>query len=198
MKKRRTISNNLKLGLFMIVGAFLLTILIFNLGTNDKILKKKTKFSAIFKNVAGIKKGSDVRFSGVEIGTIDKIEILSDTAIKVVMQVETESARFIKKDSKATIRTEGLVGGSYISISPGNNNTATVESGDFIPSSEAFSIDNMVATISETGNNAKNLTQKLDLIVQKLDKGEGTIPALLSDTTMKNKVSGMLTNLQSM
>jgi phospholipid/cholesterol/gamma-HCH transport system substrate-binding protein len=190
MKKKQWI-NNIKVGLFVILGAVMLTLLIFSIGSKDKILKNKTRVSVIFREVSGLKKGSDVRYSGVEVGVIHDIKILSDTSIKVIMNIESKYARFIRKDSEATIRTEGVVGGSYIGISPGSSVSPFVNDGDIIASREGFSLDNMIVLLNETGNNTRNITEKLKSIADKIDSSEGTLNAILTDKKLKDNITGI-------
>jgi phospholipid/cholesterol/gamma-HCH transport system substrate-binding protein len=75
---------------------------------------------AVFTNVNGLQLGNNVRYSGVNVGTVRGIEMINDTNIKVNMIIDNTIFKHIKKDAVATIGSDGLVGSMIISILPGN------------------------------------------------------------------------------
>ena len=86
--------------------------------------------SAIFNRIDGIKLGSDIRMSGIKIGTVSSQELDNITfQARVLMSIDSDIR--IPDDSSAKITTDGLLGGNYISIEPGGNDIY-LESGDEI------------------------------------------------------------------
>lgn len=107
-----------------IVGAvviFLAVVFLF-VGFSSMKLKKGNNYnlSALFNRIDGIKLGSDVRMSGIKIGTVTKQELDNSTfEAKVFMSIDSKIS--IPDDSSAKITTDGLLGGNYISIEPGGS-----------------------------------------------------------------------------
>jgi phospholipid/cholesterol/gamma-HCH transport system substrate-binding protein len=77
---------------------------------------------AEFQNVAGLNNGAAVRIGGIHQGTVKEIDLPSqpDGKVTVVMNVKSETRNIIKKDSRASIKTEGLLGDKYVEISFGS------------------------------------------------------------------------------
>ena len=118
-------SNNLanaKLGIFIFLGSTLLVVLIFLLGNKDQLFTSTFTLKAYFKNTEGLRNGASVRFGGIDIGAVKDIQILNDTTgrVEITMRIKEEVKRFIKKDSRASIETEGLVGNKVVMISMGS------------------------------------------------------------------------------
>ena len=107
-----------------IVGAvviFLAVVFLF-VGFSSMKLKKSNNYnlSALFNRIDGIKLGSDIRMSGIKIGTVTKQELDNSTfEAKVFMSIDSKIS--IPDDSSAKITTDGLLGGNYISIEPGGS-----------------------------------------------------------------------------
>src|SRR5450432_2324931 len=75
------------------------------------------RLSSVFKSVSGLKIGSNVRFAGIDVGTVDDIELITDTSVKVDMVIQKNVQRFIKKDAQASIGSEGLMGDKVVVVS---------------------------------------------------------------------------------
>jgi phospholipid/cholesterol/gamma-HCH transport system substrate-binding protein len=107
-----------------IVGAvviFLAVVFLF-VGFSSMKLKKGNNYnlSALFNRIDGITLGSDIRMSGIKIGTVTKQELDNSTfEAKVFMSIDSKIS--IPDDSSAKITTDGLLGGNYISIEPGGS-----------------------------------------------------------------------------
>ena len=75
--------------------------------------------SGVFKDVAGLQAGNNVRFSGINVGTVENISIVSDTSVRVEILIDESTRKFIKKDAVASIGSEGLMGNKILIINPG-------------------------------------------------------------------------------
>src|SRR5580704_17789438 len=92
-----------KLGLFVIIGFVLFLSALFFLGKQKNLFGSVFRIQATFNDVAGLKMGSNIRFGGISVGTVDEIQIVNDTSVKVVMVVQSGVRKFIKKDASASI-----------------------------------------------------------------------------------------------
>ena len=191
-------SNNLanaKLGIFIFLGSTLLVILIFLLGNKDQLFTSTFTIKAYFKNTEGLRNGASVRFGGIDIGAVKSIKIIADTTgrVEVSMRVKEDVKRFIKKDSRASIETEGLVGNKVVMISMGSPNADEIMEGGTILSKEPLSFSDIVYETQGIMAYTKEMTKNLSEIVYKVNQGEGTIGRILNDDELY-KAATNLTN----
>src|SRR5690606_32968145 len=104
-------------------------------------------------NVNGLQLGNNVRFSGVNVGTVTDIEMKENSRILVQMKMEEKAASFIQKDAVATIGSDGLVGSMVVNIIPGSNKQAALVEGDTIKTYTKIGADDMMNTLSLTNEN---------------------------------------------
>ncbi len=85
---KKDTSQNIKLGIFVILGSLLLVLTVYFIGSKKDLFQSTSKISSVFKNVSGLQIGNNVRLSGVNVGTVRGIKILTDTAIVVDMFID--------------------------------------------------------------------------------------------------------------
>mgnify|MGYP003975711171 FL=1 len=107
-----------------IVGAFVIIIsvvfLFFGFSTMKIQNSDNYNVSALFNRIDGIKIGSDIRMSGIKIGTVVSQE-LDNSSFEAKVLMSIDSKILIPDDSSAKITSDGLLGGNYISIEPGGS-----------------------------------------------------------------------------
>ena len=194
----KTTSEKIKLGLFVVLGTIVLVFGAYQIGNQENLFGETFTINAVFKNVSGLQKGNNVRYSGINIGTVNRIEMENDTAIRVSMLLQEKMRSHIKKNAIATIGTDGLVGSMVINIVPGAGNATLVQEDDEIASLSKIATADMLSTLSVTNENAALLTEDLLKVTASLNKGEGTLGRLLNDTVMGNDLKQTLTNLKFM
>ena len=191
----KTTSEKIRLGLFVIIGLSFFVIAIYFIGSKQQMFGKTDHLTAVFNNVGGLQLGNNVRFSGINIGSVREIKIINDTTINVDMQIEKSYFQYIKKDAIASIGSDGLVGSVIINI-PGKGNESNVVAGDFIKSVNRIRTDDMMSTLNITNQNAARLTADLLKITNDIYNGNGTISVLLRDSTMANNLKESMYNLK--
>jgi phospholipid/cholesterol/gamma-HCH transport system substrate-binding protein len=138
-----------------------------------------------------------VRYSGIDAGTVGKIEMIDEATITIQMMVDDKISGFIKKDAVAIIGSDGLVGSMVVNILPGSNqNERPVISGDTIQSYSKIGTDDMLSTLNTTNENAALLTADLLEISQKILEGKGTLGTLVSDTLLAKDIRQTLMALK--
>ncbi|MBU8881939.1 MCE family protein [Kaistella sp. DKR-2] len=180
----KSVSQKLRLGLFVLIGLIIFILAIYYIGSKQQIFGKTETLRANFNNVSGLQPGNAVRFSGINAGSVKEIEIISDTLISVEMVIEKDVFRFIKKDAHASIGTDGLVGNMVINIIPGSGNQPGVTSGDLIKTDRKVSTDDLLKTLSKTNTNAQMITKNFLEISDKINGGHGPLGILLNDQDM--------------
>lgn len=184
-------------GAFILIGLVILVMGILTLGGQQKTFVKAISIKAIFEDVGGLQKGNNVWFSGVKIGTVKKIAFYGTSQVEISMNIEEEAQKYIHKDSKAKISTDGLIGNKIIVLSAGNNAAGTVESGDQLKSELPVNTDEMMATLQQNNRNLIDITTDFKSISKKIANGEGTIGKLLNDASLVDKMQMTLNNLQT-
>ncbi|MDX1784074.1 MAG: MlaD family protein, partial [Aequorivita vladivostokensis] len=181
----KSTSQKIKVGLFVVVGTAILIAALYSIGNRQHIFSKNIALYATFGNVNGLIIGNNVRYSGINVGTVSKIEMIEEGSITIQMMIEEKTARFIKTDAIASIGSDGLVGSMVVNIIPGKVASAKpVISGDTIQSYSKIGADDMLSTLNTTNENAALLTADLLKITNKILEGKGTLGALVSDTLL--------------
>ncbi len=192
----KTTSENLKLGIFVILGIALLLVAAYLIGNRQNMFGDTFPLSAVFKNASGLQGGNNVRFSGIDVGTVNEIEMVNDTTIRVHMIIAEKMQQHIKKNATATIGSDGLVGSMIINIVPGKGTARLVAPGDELQSFSKVATQDMMNTLNVTNDNAALLTEDLLKITRQLTQGKGTMGILLNDTIMANNLEKTLVSLR--
>jgi phospholipid/cholesterol/gamma-HCH transport system substrate-binding protein len=133
-----------KLGVFVTAGLVLFISTIYFVGKQKNIFGNTFHLSAAFKTVSGLKVGNNVRFSGINIGNVSDVELLTDTSVMVDLVIRKKYQEFIKKDAKASIGSDGLMGDKVLTISPGTVGNSPVKNGDIILVKNAIEMEDVM------------------------------------------------------
>ena len=192
----KNVESKIKLGIFVSIGILLLTAGIYFIGDRQQLFSSTFKIKAIFKDVNGLKVGNNVQFSGINVGTIERIEIISDTSVIVDIVIEEDTRKFIKKDATAFIGSEGLMGNKIMTISAGTNDQKSIENNEYIQTSIPVNIDDILLKLQVTVDNAAVISDQLAEILIKVNSGNGTIGRLLQDSTIADNINETIINLK--
>lgn len=182
--------------MFVSMGILLFISGIYFVGQKQRLFSQTFRVSSLFKDVSGLQVGNNVRFSGINIGTIESITIISDTSVKVDMIIEESTCKFIKRDAKVSIGSEGLMGNKIISISPGTPGEEKIHNNDFISSTAPVNMDELFSKLRITADNAASITTDLADIIGNIHSGKGTVGKLFMDTTFAQNIDQTLINLK--
>jgi phospholipid/cholesterol/gamma-HCH transport system substrate-binding protein len=201
---KQTASQKIRLGIFVIIGLLIFIVAVYFIGDKQKMFGKTNHLKAVFNNVNGLQIGNNVRYSGVNSGTVRGINMINDSVIEVDMIIDKTLFSHIKKDAVAIIGSDGLVGSMIINIIPGKGISLPVEPGDEIKSLNRVRTDEMLNTLGITNKNAAHLTADLLEITSQINEGKGTIGLLIRDSTLAKdlketmhylKITGKLTTV---
>jgi len=188
--------NKVKLGIFVSIGLALLTAGIYYIGETKKLFGSTFRISAIFKDVNGLQVGNNVRFAGTNVGTIEGIEIITDTSVKVDMIVDVSTQKFIKKDSKAIIGSDGLMGNKILNLSAGTIAQAEIEDNDMIGTTLPINFDDMLLKLKTTVDNTASISSDLSAVFKSIRKGKGTIGKLFMDSIFADNLDRTIINVK--
>lgn len=189
-------SHKIRLGLFTVITGMILVVALYFIGKKQNIFGNTFHISAVFNNVNGLKLGNNVRFSGINVGTVRKITMINDSTICVDMAMEETILPHIRKNAKASIGSDGLVGNMVVNIHPVKSIAKLLEPGDTLGSIRKVSTDDMMSTLSITNENAADLTQKLVKIIDSVQTGQGVLGLLVNDASMGADLKQTLLNLK--
>ncbi|XGC80441.1 MlaD family protein [Bdellovibrio bacteriovorus] len=243
-------STQLKVGIFLAVGAVLIMASLFFLGADRALFTSYVRLHAHFEQVQGLSVGSVVSLSGVTVGNVEAITFLPEVnALDVKMKVDADYIPRIRQGSQVEIRTQGALGDKFVFIIPGDPRAEVVREGEVLQIAKATDV---LGIISERGNEtnrifdiinelykmthamnennrmgrlmgnletastsltlaskeaqklATQLNQsatgdkfassmtKLDSILTKIDKGQGSLGALINDPSLHNQLKAMV------
>lgn len=182
----KSTSKKMNVGIFVVLATILLVTALYFVGKRQHLFSKNIQLSANFTDVSGLQIGNNVRYSGVNVGTVSKIEMKAEGKIRVEMSVDEQAARFIKKDAVASIASDGLVGSMVVNIIPGEDKAAKkVVSGDQIQIKTKITVDEILETFSKTNESAALITSDLAEITHQVVGGKGALGAILSDSSLE-------------
>ncbi|WP_439482348.1 MlaD family protein [Cyclobacterium plantarum] len=193
MNNRKT--ENSKVGLMVLAGALFLVFTLYMVGRNQDIFRSNFTLQAVVSHVNGLVPGNNVRFMGMDVGTVKSIEMANDTSINITMVINTKMNPYIKKNAKISIGTDGLMGNKLVHINPQEGNAGMVSDGDIIFSDKALETDEMLSTLHATSLLIEKTSMNLYQISEKLNTSQ-VLWELLSDSTITSDIKTTLSAFQ--
>lgn len=188
--------HKVKLGIFVVAGSLLLILGLYMIGKNKNIFGRTVTITTYFDNIGGLQPGNNVRFSGIDIGTVDAVRIINDSTIEVSMNIKDEMVEIIRSNSVASIGTDGLMGNKLINIDPGTADAAKIEDGGTIPSVKSVDTERMLRTLESTNLNVEQITANLIEITNNINQSRGTLYTMLMDTSLASSLHSTLSNIE--
>jgi phospholipid/cholesterol/gamma-HCH transport system substrate-binding protein len=189
--------KNIRLGAFVSVGIALFIIAIYFIGAKQQLFTRTIRLSGLFTDIEGLQIGNNVRFSGINVGTIDDIVIVSDSFVKVDVVIKRKVQRFIKKDAIASIGSEGLMGNKVLNISPGSGHVKTmIRDGDLIRTKQLASMDDILVKMDSVAGNVVFITGDLKDVLGNMRAGKGTLGKLFMDDKIGESVEATMINME--
>lgn len=171
----------MKLGAFVLAGTVVLLLGLYLLGSKRDLFTRNIDISVAFAEVNGLRPGNNVRYSGIDVGTVKKIEIVSDTMLIVHMVVKLSAAEHIRSNAVARIGSDGLMGNKLVSIEPGEGMGLPISDGATLSAGEALDTDAMLRTLGRSNDNLVAITTDLRELTRRISSDNGLL-TLLSDT----------------
>jgi len=183
-------------GVFIFLGLIFLLAGILIIGNIRETFNNKMGVVSVFEDVAGLKEGNNVWYSGVKIGTVKSLNFFGKSQVEVSLNISTKSQKYIRKDAKVKISTDGIIGNKIIVIYGGTTDFAQVEEGDTLAVERMFTSEDMINTLQDNNENLLTITSNIKIITNKLVDGDGTIGKLMNDTSMYTNLNAATVALQ--
>lgn len=188
--------QKIRLGLFVLVTGMILIFSLYMIGKKQNLFGNTFKITAVFTNVKGLKPGNNVRYAGINIGTVKQITMVNDSTICVNMVIEETIIKHMKKTSIPLIGSDGLVGSMVVNIFPGDGEGIPLQEGDTLVSDKKPTSADMMSTLSITNQNAAQLSSELLKITKSINEGKGTLGRLVNDREMGEDLKETVENLK--
>ena len=185
-----------RLGIFIAVGLAIFVIAIFFIGKQQNLFSPVFKVTTNFQNVSGLLVGNNIRYSGINVGTVDNITIINDSTVQVDLLIRRNVQQFIKADSQAGIGSEGIIGDRVLIITQGSNDAPIVQDGQHILSKEPIETDAVMASLQTSAANAEIITLQLSQIMMDINRGEGALGRLIQDPAIADNITQTIENFK--
>lgn len=193
---KKNINHKIRLGIFITLGIAVFIIAIYFIGEKQQMFRSTFRLSGVFKDVGGLQIGNNVRLSGINVGTVENVSLISDTSVIVEILIDESTRKFIKKDAIASIGSEGLMGNKVLVITPGIGSQQTIENNDVIATTQPIEIDDIIKSLKTTIDNTSSITGDLAKISTNIESGRGTIGRLMMDPIWRQNIQSTIVNLK--
>jgi len=187
---------NIRLGTYITGGVVLFIIIFYLIGSKQNMFNTSVKVTTVFSDVVGLRQGANVRFTGIDVGAISGLSILSDSSVLVEMSIDRKVTPFIKKNSVATIGSQGLMGAKLIVLLPGSPDAESIEPGDNLPSVQPIEADDILREIKTSSERISVVSGNLIDITTKMSQGEGVFGKIFTDTAFASNLAKTSENLR--
>lgn len=190
-------SQKLKTGIFTIVGVLILVGAIFVIGSNKNLFGNSFNIYGTFRNVSGLEVGNNIMFAGIKVGTIESINFISDTLVRVDMRMDADVQPYLKKDALATVGSSGIMGDKMINIKPGTvNETVLLKDGDQLNALDPVGFDELIEKFTLVADNTETITGELAGMAVQIREGDGTLSRLLYNNELSKSLEGTSNNAE--
>jgi len=187
--------SKLKVGLVITVAFCTLFVTVFFAGGIENLLSPKVELRAQLQNAKGLRKGAPVWLSGIEVGSVKSISLNPEYGTIITLSVDKKDLKFLRKDSEASVLTMGLLGDKYVELSSGSPAAEPIKPGDMIKGAAMIDLKDAVEISVSSIKKMSDFINKLDNLVTKFEKGDGTAVKFLTDPEIYNNLMDISKNL---
>ncbi|MCH8311641.1 MAG: MCE family protein [Nitrospinae bacterium] len=161
-------SSEIKAGMFIFLSLIVLAVFIFMLGDVKERFKPKKNVRVVFNFTVGLEVGAPVRYAGLQVGRVKEIDLLNsldeEGVDRVIVLAQINPSIKVRRDSIASIKTSGLMGGPYLEIRPGSSSSPVLKEGEQLMGQEPFQFTQMGDMVEEMVFQVRKFTQLADAL----------------------------------
>jgi phospholipid/cholesterol/gamma-HCH transport system substrate-binding protein len=197
MVQRRSLAwTELRVGIVVIASFVLLATAIFFVGGQTGFFGPKYTLVAYFENANNLRSGAEVHLEGVTIGNVTSVRIskLADPkkAVEADLRLDQTYQNIIRTDSRVTIKTIGLLGDSAVDITRGSEAGQVIPDSGSVQGTEEGDIRKIVQGTNDFIANLQVLSDDVKKMAERIDRGEGTLGKLLTDTAIYDNANATM------
>ena len=203
-------TREIRVGLVILTAIIVLAAGIFLIGERNNLFARKNEYFIEFNNVGGLKAGNPVQLNGVDVGTVERIELPQDprrSQIRIFISVERKYADRIRGPldpralvegepaSRARIKTLGLLGDKFIEINSGSTVYPAIPPGtkqSEIPAAQPTNVDALLSSGEDVMDNVVEISSSLSKILGRMERGEGLLGELTSNSPSGQRLKASL------
>ncbi|MFY7862257.1 MAG: MlaD family protein [Chitinophagales bacterium] len=189
-------SNNIKLGIFVSLGILSLVLGLYFIGSNKNMFSSNVTIYTNFKDVSGLIAGNNVRYYGIDIGTVDNIQMNNETSVTVSMIMDEKYIKFIRKNAQCIIGTDGLMGNKLINIISVSGESEFVEDNDVLQSKMDVSMQGLLSTLDSTNQNFSLASADIKNITGNISSKQNIINSLIYDKALEQILQNTIANME--
>jgi phospholipid/cholesterol/gamma-HCH transport system substrate-binding protein len=193
MQQKKT--NLVKLGIFILSGLLFLVVSLYLIGRNQQLFRASILVKTHFRHAGGVVPGNNVRYAGIQAGTVKSVTLINDTTIEFKLLIDKEASKHILKNSLASIGTEGLIGNKVVNLIPGEGAAEPIQEGDEIATKKTIDTDVMLETLAVTNRNAALLSAGLVETISRFNNSTA-VWKLLEDSSLAISIKTSLANIE--
>jgi len=193
--------SQLRVGVTVLVATVTLFVLIFFMSGTVSPFSRKVHLRSYFENAAGLVKGAPVRVAGVDIGNVAEIHITTAkdrklTPVEVIMKVSADRAEDVRKDSRGTLATQGVLGATFVDIDSSHATGAPVKDNDELRTTETPALQDVLKASQGTIEKLNVILNRVDDIVAAIQNGRGSVGKIINDPELYNRANATIAELQ--
>ena len=189
--------ERIRVGVFVTVAIALFTIVIYFIGNRQHLFGRTFHLQGVFTDLGGLQVGNNVRFTGINVGNVKSVQIITDSTVKVDMIIEKSVQKFIKADATATIGSEGLMGNKVINLGAGTPSSPMIADGGVIQTITPVSLDAIMKNLETTTENAAVITDDIAVLTNSARSGNGAIGKIFMDSAFAKNVDQTIVNAKN-
>jgi phospholipid/cholesterol/gamma-HCH transport system substrate-binding protein len=195
--------DQLRVGLLVLAAVGTLLLALYKLGEASNLFTRRYTLFVFLPNARGISRGGSVTIDGVVAGTITDVQFLpigNDTTrnLRLSLSIDRRLQPQVRADSRAGLRSLGLLGDKVLDINSGTPRYNMLQSGDTVPLVPTVDVDDVFAQASVVVQDLVQLTGDLKSITGGIVRGDGTMGQLVTNRSLYDQLTGTLTRVNAL
>jgi phospholipid/cholesterol/gamma-HCH transport system substrate-binding protein len=191
-----------RVGLLVLAAVTVAAVAVLLIGDRQNLFHSRNHYFVRWVSVSGLREGSQVQLNGVHVGSVERIELPTDTGtdlITVWISIDERYQKRLRADSVARIKTLGLLGDKYVEVTSGSPAAEMIAENGEIPAAAQTNVDQLAEAGEDVMNNVVAISHDLATILGRMERGEGILGELTTEVEPGRKVtSEMLDTLRSL
>ncbi|MEE8487468.1 MAG: MlaD family protein [Gemmatimonadota bacterium] len=197
--------EQVRVGIFLIIVLAMGTTALVLIGRSGNVFGERYQLVTLVRSAAGLVPGAEVQLAGQAVGQVDRVVLIppedrpeSGQAVALWLNVRVSVQSQIREDSRAQVRTQGLLGDRLIDIRPGSAGARILQDGDTLHAASSVDFDALIAEGSEAVGDLVEITSNLAELTRGVLEGEGTMGRLVTDAALYDRLVSLAGSMDTL